>query len=236
MFRLQLFGGATLSGASGVLTGRVAQRHRMALLALLADAGPCGMSRDKLLACLSPELCCERARHLLSNSLYLLRHTLGADAVLGACDVLRLDTAVLGVDVVDFNAALARGDERAAVGLYGGPFLDGFFLKGSPEFDQWAAEARARFARACLAALEALAEAATAAGDFRAASLWWGRCASHDPFSSRIALRFMQSLAADGEPESAVRHGRAHAALVRQRLDMEPHPDVLALAEQLRAR
>ncbi|MGA9837643.1 MAG: BTAD domain-containing putative transcriptional regulator [Gemmatimonadaceae bacterium] len=236
MFRLQLFGGATLSGAPGVLTGRVAQRHRMALLALLADAGPCGMSRDKLLACLSPDLCTERARHLLSNSLYLLRRALGVDAVLGACDVLRFDTAIVGVDIVDFNAALARGDRRTAVDLYAGPFLDGFFLKGSCEFEQWAAEARDRFAGACLAALEALAEAAAAAGDLRAASIWWGRCASHDPYSSRIARRFMLSLAAEGDAAGAVRHARAHALLVRQRLDMEPHPDVLALVEQLRAR
>ncbi|HEX8724504.1 MAG TPA: BTAD domain-containing putative transcriptional regulator [Gemmatimonadaceae bacterium] len=234
MFSLRLFGGATLASPEGVLTGRVAQRHRLALLALLAGAGPCGISRDKLLACLTPELPDERARHLLSNSLYLLRHTLGVDAVIGACDMLRLDSGMISVDVVSFTAALARGDRETAVGLYAGPFLDGFFLRGSPEFEQWAMEARERFSGACLAALEALAHAAEVAGDLRARSMWWGRCAAHDPLSSRLALRYMESLAVEGDPEAAVRHAGMHTMLVHQRLGMEPHPSVAAFADRLR--
>ena len=55
LFSLKLFGGASLEGPVGALTGRAAQRHRLALLALLAaSGGGAGVTRDKLIAYLWP--------------------------------------------------------------------------------------------------------------------------------------------------------------------------------------
>lgn len=48
MFSFKLFGGASIEGADGPLTGRVAQRRRLGLLALLATSPETGVSRDKL--------------------------------------------------------------------------------------------------------------------------------------------------------------------------------------------
>src|SRR6188472_3438789 len=70
MLRLNTFGGLTLTRGTEDLTGAATQRRRLALLVLLAVAGPVGMSRDKLLAYLWPESDVERARHVLNQLLY----------------------------------------------------------------------------------------------------------------------------------------------------------------------
>jgi DNA-binding SARP family transcriptional activator len=51
---LRLFGSPSLSIDGVILSGRAAQRHRLALLALLALSPGCRLSREKLLAYLWP--------------------------------------------------------------------------------------------------------------------------------------------------------------------------------------
>ena len=41
------------------------------------------------------------------------------------------------VDVLEFEAALKGGEPRQAVEVYAGPFLDGFYLNGTGEFERW---------------------------------------------------------------------------------------------------
>ena len=90
MFRLKLLGGVGLEGDAGPLTGPVAQRQRLATLAFLSTS-PRGVSREKVLATLWPDVEPERARRSLSNVLYAIRTALGDEAVVGAGDELHLD-------------------------------------------------------------------------------------------------------------------------------------------------
>ena len=234
MFSLRLFGGVSLEGADGVVTSRAAQRHRLALLALLAASGTTGISRDKLIAYLWPEVDAERGRHLLSNSLYVLRQALGEDAVVGASDALRLHPDRVTCDVRQFEEALARGELERAVALYGGPFLDGFFLSELSELERWINEERERLAAARGRALEGLAAAAEGEGDFRRAAEWWKARAVQDPYDSRVALRLMQALEASGNRAGALQHAAIHERLIREELGAAPPPEVQALAERLR--
>jgi hypothetical protein len=50
LFRLKLFGSASIDGPAGPVPGRAVQRRRLGLLTLLAVAGDRGMRRDKLFA------------------------------------------------------------------------------------------------------------------------------------------------------------------------------------------
>ena len=88
MFLLQLFGGASLRDGSRLLSGRAVQRRRLAFLAILALEHPRAVGRDKLIAWLWPDTDTERARHLLRDSLYLLRNALGEDALSSVGDEL----------------------------------------------------------------------------------------------------------------------------------------------------
>ena len=144
--RLLLLGSAQLEGERGPITGRSAQRRRIALLAILAVARR-GVSRDKLIGYLWEEADTDRARRLLSEAVYVLRKSLGEDAVLAAGDELRLNEAVVGCDVVAFTTALESRNFAAAAALYRGPFLDGFFVGDASEFEQWVEGERDRLAR-----------------------------------------------------------------------------------------
>jgi len=165
MFTLRLLGSASLEGPDGPVVGRAALRQRIALLALLAVEHPRPLSRDKLVANLWPESATGDARHLLRESLYILRSALGEESVLSGGDDLRLSPDRLSCDLWEFEAALGRGDLEAAVGVYHGPFLSGFHLSDAEEFDHWADGERSRLARRYGQALEQLAEREAKGGD-----------------------------------------------------------------------
>ena len=152
--RLKLFGGAVLDAASGPITGRAAQRHRVALLALLATTKRLHHSRDQLMTLLWPNADAERGRKLLSDSIYRINQALGGDAVTGTAEDIRLNRSRLSTDVADFDGAVDERDWRRVVELYDGPLLDGFYLPGSPEFDQWMEIERAKYAHARSVAAE----------------------------------------------------------------------------------
>jgi len=238
--RLKLFAGISIDLDGAPLAGRAVQRRRLALLALLAasrargGASGSGISRDKLIALLWPTADAENGRRYLSDSVYRVNQALRAEVITVAADVLRLETELLPSDVVDFHDALARGDHAGAVALYGGPFLDGFFLPDAPELEHWAEGERDRFGFEYARALETLAEQAAQHGATTEAVEWLRRLAAHDPYNSRVALRLMQALSDAGERAAAIQHARVHEMLLKQELELEPDPQVAALAHALR--
>ena len=236
MLRLRTLGGAAVEGETGPIGGAAAQRKSLALLALVAFAGDRGISRDKLLAYLWPDTEPERAGHRLTQALYALRRDLQVGALFLGSAELRLNTELMGSDVAEFVVARRAGELDRAVALYGGPFLDGFFLSGAPEFERWVDNERAGLARDYAEALETLAAEAVARGDRRQAAEWWRRLADHDPLSSRVTVHLMSALAAAGSRADAIERARSYQELIQRELDAAPNPAVLALALQLRQR
>lgn len=234
-FQIRTLGGASLEGPDGPVTGRAAQRHRLALLALLADAGPGGLSREKLAGYLWAESRGDRARRLLSDSVYRICRELGDEAIAATGEVLRLAPRVLASDIARFREAFDREDWAAAVEAYGGPFLDGFHLPDAVEFERWQEDTRAELARQHAAALEALARRIADDGDAREAAALWQRRAALDPYDARVALQLMRALDAAGNRAAALRHARLHAQLLESEFGTGPDPDVTALADKLRA-
>lgn len=234
MFTLRLFGAPLVAGPEGPLAGPVAQRHRLALLALLASAPSGAVSREKLLGLLWPDHDTESARGLLNVAVHTVRKALGEAAIHTVGSTLQLDPGVLRSDVGAFTEALCRGEPERAVEEYAGPFLDGFFLDAE-EFDRWAEAERARLAGMFDEALERLAEAARQSGDPARAASWWKRRAAESPTDSRVALRLMEALAAAGDRAGALQHARVHEALLRAELDASPDPAITAFAERVRA-
>ena len=234
MLRLLTLGGLSLTDNGAPVTGAASQRSRLALLAVLAVAGPAGVARDKLLALLWPESDGERARHALKQGVYALRRDLGNENAIAGTATLSLDPSVVASDIREFDEAIARGDDAAAIAMYAGPFLDGVFIKAAPEFDQWAANERSRLERGHLDAIGRLARAADEAGDASAAVHWWRRAAAAEPVSGRVAVSLMRALADTGDVSAAIQHARVHDAMVRGELDSPADDAVLAFAEELR--
>jgi DNA-binding SARP family transcriptional activator len=229
---LRLLGGAALFAGDGTaVTGPVAQRHRLALLAILARAAPAGVQRERLTGLLWPERDKESARNLLRVALHTVRQEVGHDAIPTVGTEVRLDLDAIRVDVAEFTNALARGDAASAVQRYGGPFLDGMHLdQGADAFEDWSTTERTRLARDYERALEQLAEAAERAGDLPRAAAHWQALAAARPTDARIARRCVEALVATGDTAAAVAHARQHTARVEAELGL---PADAAIEERL---
>jgi TolB-like protein/DNA-binding SARP family transcriptional activator/Flp pilus assembly protein TadD len=229
MLRLHTFGGCFLARDGARLDALSGQRKGLALLALLAAAGERGVGREALLVYLWPASDQERARTSLKQLVHSLRQQVQAPDFLLTAGELRLSPAHITSDVAEFRDARQRGDHEAAVRLYAGPFLDGFYLKGADDLERWAATERATLAHGFARALEALAEGATARGDARVAVEWWRRFAHAEPLSARGAAGLMRALDAAGERAAALQHARVYEHLMREELGSAPDPAVTDL-------
>jgi TolB-like protein len=235
MLRLRAFGGLTLEDQRANPAGGITQPRSLALLALLADAGERPISRDKVLAYLWPEIEPAKAAHRLAQTLYALRHDLGVESLVRATNDLRLDPQMIHSDLEDFTDAMERGDLRAAVALYRGPFLDGFYLADAGEFERWAETARGEYLRKYRAALEALAGTDAQRGDANGAAEWWRRLVETDPLNARIATSYIQALGVAAGNAGALQFVRDYCKRLREEFESEPDPTVMAAAERLRA-
>jgi eukaryotic-like serine/threonine-protein kinase len=234
VLHLKTFGGPSveIDGTPG--TGAAQQRKTLGLLALLAVAGQRGLSRDKLIAALWPETDAEHGRGLLRQACYALRRDLHAPELFLGSIQLRLNPAVISSDVESFAGALEGNDPAGAVSCYPAPFLDGFYLNGGGEFEDWAETERTRLASQCRAALAVLSTGATRRGEHRVAADWWRRLLELDPLSSHAALGLMTALDQAGERAEALRCGEAYGELVRSEIGTDPPPELSEWIEQHR--
>jgi serine/threonine-protein kinase len=234
MLHLKAFGGLSVAIDDAPAVGAAQQRKTLALLAMLAVAGRSGLSRDKLVAYLWPEADAEHARGLLKQACYALRRDLQRPDLFLGTTQLTLNPAAVTSDVQAFEAALERHDDGQAAALYTGPFLDGFYLHDSLEFERWVEGERERLRQRVGAALERLAAGATTRGDHVAAVEWWRRLSTGDPLNSRATLGLMNALVATGDRAGALRVAQAHESLAREELGAASDPAIASLTGRLR--
>ena len=98
------------------VAGAAVQPRRLALLAVLAAAGPRGVSRDRLLALLWTDTEEERARKGLNQALYAVRRELGSDDAIVGTRELILSPEWVRTDIAEFASALSAGDLRYGKG------------------------------------------------------------------------------------------------------------------------
>ena len=231
--KLHLFGGARLVSDGTSVGGPAAQRRRLAVLALLALAPRRTATRERILALLWPDHSPDAARRLLSEAVYVLRRELGEGVVGTVGDELTLASTLL-CDVDDFMAAAKAGDGAAATKTYGGPLLDGWYVRNAPDFEHWVEGERVRLAGLHTNALRDVAQAHEAANEWREAATWWQTFARIEPYNSTAVLRAASALANAGEPASGLHALLSHAELLRTELGVEPDAELVALTQQIR--
>jgi TolB-like protein/DNA-binding SARP family transcriptional activator len=236
-YRLRTFGTLALAGpGDDTLLGKHGhQRRRLALLAVLAAAGERGRSRDQLMLLFWPDATQSLARHSLEQLMYAIRNSID-EAVFAGVNPVRLNREMVSSDVGDFLDALESGDLEVAIGKYGGPFLDGFYLSDAPEFEQWLSTERARLERSYSDALERLAQSAEAAQDHASAVRWWRMLAETDPVSSKNATGLIRALMNAGDHAAALQYAEHYEAVVTQELGTSAGPAVANLVAEVRAK
>ena len=233
MLHLVTFGGLALESANEAMAPRLSAQ-RLALLAVLAAEGGRHVSRERMTGLFWPDVDDERARHSLRQAMYTLRHEVGRE-IIRSDFALSLDPSAITADVVEFRAALARGDRVAAATLVRGPFLAGFYLPSAAPFQRWVEEERARLHTAASGAIASLAADASAANDTDAAVGWWRQLTQLDPLSGRFAVGYLTALAARGDRAEALDFARYHAALVRRELETDPDAEIQRFEARLRS-
>jgi DNA-binding SARP family transcriptional activator len=186
------------------------------------------------MALLWPELDAASARNNLKQTVFAIRHALGVEVFDRSTANLRLNTALIAVDLHHFERALAVGAHDDAVADYTGPFLDGFFLPNLSEFERWVERVRQRIALAYARALETLAVQARLRGDTTAGVHWYRRLVEHDPVSTTSVLGLISTLVDAHEPLEALECFGRHRKLLREEFDAEPDAKLQLAAEQVR--
>lgn len=235
MAYLRLLGGARIDADADRIPvrGRAAHRRRLALLALLTASPGHRLSRERILAYLWADRDSDTGRRHLSEALHVVRRELGEAAIVSVADDVRLETTVIGSDLVDFRRALSERDHERAVELYAGDFLDGWFVEGAPAFEEWAEAERSAIRASFLSALELLAGQAESASDWSLAVERWRSITRILPDASRPVMRFARALTAHGDRTAAIRALEAHRTLLEQD-ELPADPSVANLLAALR--
>ena len=231
-----------------------------ALLAYLAVESGRPHRREVLATLLWGEYPQRDAQRSLSQALTNLRSLLAPLAVAGASSPpllaitrqsvqLHLDPERVEVDVHAFDSLLAAVDPRGssaleeldvtgpleeAAALYQGPFLAGFSLPDSLEFEEWLMLHREQRHQAMMLALERLVRRHLVEGRPEVARHYAHRQLALEPWSESGHQGLMLALALEGQRGAALQQYEACQRVLAEELGVEPSAEMEALARQIR--
>ncbi len=230
---LRLFGGVSVLADGRPIVGAAAQPRRIAVLAILADACPAPVTRERVVGLVWPEQSEGGARRLLTQALYELRRELGPVITPGSGRDLSLDASVLDVDLVQFRCAVQDGDADRAVALYRGPFLDGFHLRNSGEFERWTDAVRETSLRDLRRVIDAAVTRHAVEGNTKDAARWADRLLDATPHDASNVLRAMELHERAGDPGAAARAAATYERRMREDLELPPDEAVVLRAARI---
>lgn len=121
-----------------------------------------------------------------------------------------------------------------AVALYRAPFLDGFSIPDSPEFDEWTLLTREQLNRLMLKTLRRLADAYRAQGEPERALPHAWRQVDMDPWQESAHQQVMQLLTLSGQRAAALAQYESCRRLLAAELGIEPCEQTRQLAALIR--
>jgi serine/threonine-protein kinase len=237
MFQFRVLGSLDLRAPDGEeVLSVLSQPKRTAILVYLALASPQGfLRRDKLAGLFWPEVDQEHARGSLRGAIHFLRRSLGADVVLSRGDEdIALNGEHFSCDAFAFQEALKAEDLEAALDLFQGDLLEGFFLSGCPEFERWVDGERERFRELAAGAAWGLAHQHLGAGRITDGERLGQRALGLICTDESEARRFIEALAEAGDRAAAVRFHERFGRVLWDTLELEPSSETKALVEKIR--
>lgn len=217
-------------------------RKALALLAYLSvSPEPC--PRETLATLLWPEHDQRHAHANLRRALESLARRLGPGVLHADRETAGvLPGAEIWVDAVAFRQGIpstatsaSSADEEARVALYRGDFLEGLNLPDCPSFDEWQFFQREDLRRGCAQALERLATAYAARGEWPAAIGHARRWVALDPLHEPAQRALIELYARAGQRSAALRQYAECARLLQDELAQEPEAATRELYAQVRA-
>jgi predicted ATPase/DNA-binding SARP family transcriptional activator len=253
--RLRLLGGAGVLRGGKPLTGFYSNKAR-ALLFYLAVAGrrPAGTAhaRPALAGLLWADMPEPKALTNLRQALANLRKLVGGHLHITRRAVAFDRDSPYWLDVEAFEAGLAdaanAADEvepaagaaalprlRAAVDLYRGDFLAGFYVRDAPLFEEWMLARQTQLRAAALDALHSLTNDYARRSDYENGIAYTRRLLALEPWHEGAHRRMMLLLARSGQRSAALAHFETCRQVLREELGVEPDRETRLLSERIRA-
>lgn len=238
--RLTLLGKPQLTLGGAPVIG-FTYRKSLALLFYLAVTGR-PHSRDTLIGLLWPETTEANARSNLRKTLTDLRRQVAPFLDITRHEIAFDPDSAYALDVAIFESGVADTSgpnlERlqAAVDLYRGDFLEGFYVRQAPGFEEWTLVQRARLRERALEALHALARYHSAQGaSGRATAIdYTTRLLALEPWREDAQRQLMQLLALSGRRGAALVQYEVCRQMLETELGVEPGLETTRLYEQIR--
>ncbi len=142
------------------------------------------------------------------------------------------------LDVRDFQDRVAKDnpDSRLeeAVALYRGEFLEGFFVRDSAAFEDWALLTRDRLRRQAVTALQKLVKMHAGQGDFELACTFAWRWVELEPWQEIAYQHLMRVLAVSGQRTAALAQYEVCCNILHDEFDVKPSGPTIRLYRQIR--
>lgn len=251
-FSLRFLGGCELAGPGGPV--RLESAKTTALLAYLAlKGGP--QTRQKLMGMFWADLPEGRAAGNLRRALWDQGRRLsssGGPLVVADRQSVRFNRAVgCFLDVAEFQRACDSPGKRAAEGttcepavvaelaaaveLYRGDLLDGFFVSDAPGFEEWLFAERERLRDLALHTLDRLVRAYRQRGDHVTALAYARRSLTFDPWREQAHRTVMELLALVEQPAAALAQFETCRRVLAEELNATPSAETSDLRDRIRS-
>jgi DNA-binding SARP family transcriptional activator len=208
-------------------------KKHLALLIYLSLSPRHQRSRDHLLGVFWGEKPDPKAGKALNTALERLRKALGPGRLRSEGDLLVLNADGLEVDALHF-VATARAQPSDAIALMSGDFLEGFYIKNAPEFDDWMTRERQRYQALAVSALVAAGEDWLARNQFVEASNAANRALMISPCSDPAMSLLLRASALGDELAMGLAAYGDFTVKLKKETGREPAPALTALADRLR--
>ncbi|MCE7985949.1 MAG: hypothetical protein DYG89_32630 [Caldilinea sp. CFX5] len=181
------------------------------------------------------------ARTSLSKCLSNLRDLVGDTVVVDRQTVAFNRQQPYHLDTEGFLAGIGQPPTpetihtwQAALALYRGDFLEGFYVREAPDFEQWVLVQRAHYREAVLQGLYTLANWHEQGGDLAAAISHTRRLLTLEPWREEAHRQLMTRLARNGQRAAALAQFETCRQVLAEELAVEPDAETLALVEAIR--
>jgi DNA-binding SARP family transcriptional activator/predicted ATPase len=191
-------------------------------------------TRDKLATLLWSEMSEVDAKNNLRQTLTNLRKIAGEYVTITRDSVVFAEDCFL--DVLHFEQSLRLKDDglNKALALYRGDFLEGFFVREAPDFEEWMLGERTRLRELALQGLHRLTEIEMKRGDNLAALNSTSRLLAFDPWREEAHRLRMLALARAGQRSAALAQYQTCRRILEKELGVEPSAETTSLYQQIR--
>jgi len=147
----------------------------------------------------------------------------------------------LWVDALEFETEVKAASSpveaerlRAAIELYQGDFLTGFYVRNAPEFEAWLLAEQARLREVMIQALHTLTTHFAEQGDLNQGITTVQRLLTLEPWREEAHRQLMRLLARTGQRSAALAQYETCRQVLAEELGVEPGRETVALYERIR--